>query len=297
MLQFIAAAACVAVLTACGGGAKTPAAVVVPQPDYKLTETVVGSGLTAAAGDTVTFHYVGYLYDSTKADGKGTKIQSSVDAGAPKTGTVGVGALPGGSLPVSPGWDQALLGMRPGGKRTVVLPANLAFGAYAIPKSDPTSPSTSTGILADIKANSPLVYDFEMINVTKAVIIPSEPPPTTLTTIDQTVGTGTAVVSGKTVTVRYAGYLYDGTRANRKGAKFDDNLGASDAVLTVAVGGAGTITGFNTGIIGMQVGGTRTVIIPPSLGYGATAQGAGKYGIGIPANSTLVFDITLVSIQ
>jgi FKBP-type peptidyl-prolyl cis-trans isomerase len=59
----------------------------------------------------------------------------------------------------------------------------------------------------------------------------------------------------------------------------------------VAVGGAGTIVGFNTGIIGMQVGGTRTVIIPPSLGYGATAQDK------IPANSTLVFDITLVAIQ
>jgi peptidylprolyl isomerase len=136
-----------------------------------------------------------------------------------------------------------------------------------------------------------------MINVTKAVTIPNVPPPTTLTTTDTTVGTGTAVVNGKTVTVRYAGYLYDGTRANRKGPKFDDNLGTSDAVLTVTVGGTGTITGFSTGIIGMQVGGTRTVIIPPSLGYGATAQGAGKYGIPIPANSTLVFDITLVSIQ
>lgn len=290
-LQFIAAAACLVVLTACGGGAKTTTAVVAPQPDYKLTTTVVGTGLTAETGDTVSFHYVGYLYDSTKTDGKGAKVESSVDGGNPLTGTVGVGALPTTSLPAA-GWDQALLGMQPGGKRTAVLPANLA---YAGAKRDKV---TLNGIeYPAIPSNSPLVYDYTMISVTKAVTIPNVPPPTVLTTTDVTVGTGTAVVSGKTVTVRYTGWLYDGTRTNRKGAKFDDNQATTDAVLTVAVGGTGTITGFNTGIIGMQVGGTRTVIIPPDLGYGATAQAAGKYGIAIPANSTLVFDITLVSIQ
>jgi peptidylprolyl isomerase len=291
-LQLIAAAACLALLTACGGGTKTTSTnVVPPQPDYKLTTTVVGSGLTAEAGDTVTVHYVGYLYDSTKADGKGSKVESSIDAGTPLTGTVGVGALPSTALPQA-GWDLALLGMQPGGKRTAVLPYNLAYGSAVRDKV------TLNGIeYAAIPTKSALVYDFTMINVTKAVVIPSVPPPTTLTTTDTVVGTGTAVVSGKTVTVRYAGWLYDGTRANRKGPKFDDNLGTSDAVYTVTAGGTGSITGFSTGIIGMQVGGTRTVIIPPDLGYGATAQAAGKYGVGIPANSTLIFEITLVSIQ
>lgn len=284
MLQFIAAAACVAVLTACGGGAKTPTAVVVPQPDYKLTETVVGTGLTAAAGDTVTFHYVGYLYDSTKTDGKGTKILSSVDAGAPKTGTVGVGALPGGSLPVSPGWDQALLGMQPGGKRTVVLPANLAFGAYTIPKSDSTSPSTSTGILADIKANSPLVYDFEMINVTKAVFQP------TTTFTDVKVGTGATAYLNSSVTVTYTGWLYDATKPDFKGTQFDSNVGGTPLAVTV---GTGVVTGFSIGITGMQVGGKRTVIIPPSQGYGLIGTSDGK----IPPNATLVFDIELLSVK
>jgi len=289
-LQFIAAAACVAALTACGGGAKTPKAVVVPQPEYKLTTTAVGSGPTAEAGDTVTFHFVGYVYDATKGDLKGDKVESTVDTGVAYTGTVGVGALPVG-VPAA-GWDQALLGMQAGGKRTAVLPANLAYGANARDKL------TVNGITyAAITANMPMVYDFTMVNVSKAVIIPNVPAPTELKTIDLNLGTGTAVVSGKTVTVRYAGYLYDGTRANFKGAKFDDNLGTSDTPLSVNVGGSGTITGFNTGIIGMQVGGTRTVIIPPSLGYADKAQAAGKYGIGIPANSTLVFDITLVSIQ
>jgi peptidylprolyl isomerase len=286
MLQFIAAAVCVAVLTACGGGGdKTPIIPVVVQPAYKMTETATGSGRAAVSGDLVTFTYVGYLYDSTKTDFKGAKVESSVDLGSTFTGTVGVGAM-------LSGWDQTLLGMQPGTKRTAVLPANLAYGANTRDKQ------SINGIdYAAITANSPMVYDFVMIYVTPQVTIPNQPAPTTLTTSDLTIGTGTAVVSGKTVTVRYTGWLYDGTRSNFKGSKFDDNQTAASPLSTV-VGGTDTIPGFNTGIIGMQVGGTRTVIIPPSLGYGATAQaGSATYGVAIPANSTLVFDITLISIQ
>ena len=286
MLQFFAAAACAVALTACGGGVnKTPTTPAIVQPAFKVTTTATGSGAVVEAGDLVVINYTGYLYDATKADFKGAKVESSVDRQAPASFTVGVGAVP-------TGWDQSLLGMQPGGKVTAIIPGNMAYG------NSTRDATTVNGIsYPAIPAMQPLVYDFEMLNVTKATIITPVPPPTTLKTQDVVVGTGTAVASGKTVTVRYAGYLYDGTRVNLKGAKFDDNLGSSDAVLTVNVGGTGTITGFNTGIIGMQVGGTRTVIIPPDLGYGATAQAAGKYGIGIPANSTLVFDITLVSIQ
>ena len=290
MLQFIVAAACAATLVACGGGDKTPVAVVVAQPDYKLTETKVGTGdLVAASGDSVVIKYNGYLYDANNAANgyRGTKVRSTYDSNTTFTFTVGVGAA--GAAPgmagVGPGWDLALVGMRAGGTRTAILPTNLVLGATAYEALE------INGIkYPAIPANSPMVFDFEMVSVTKAVIIPSEPPPTTLVTTDVTVGTGPAVVTGKTVTVRYTGWLYDGTRANRKGVSFDNNLAATSP-LTVAVGGTGTITGFNTGIIGMQVGGTRTVIIPPALGYGATAQ------TGIPANSTLVFDITLVAIQ
>jgi len=288
-LQLIAAAACLAVLTACGGGAKTPTAVVVPQPDYKLTTTVVGSGLTAETGDTVTFHYEGYLYDSTKTDGKGTKVQSSVATGMPKSGTVGVGILPGGDFPGSAGWDQALLGMQPGGKRTVVLPANLAYGAYSF------DPATVKSLLAAIPANSPMVFDFTMVNVTKAVVIPNTPPPTVTTIVSDSVGTGATAVAGKTVTVTYTGWLYDGTRANRKGAQFDSNV-TSTTPLSFTVG-SGVIAGFSTGVTGMQVGGKRTVIIPPDQGYGDKVQTNSSGVVTIPANSTLVFDIQLLTVN
>ncbi|MHA4868815.1 FKBP-type peptidyl-prolyl cis-trans isomerase [Duganella sp. PWIR1] len=283
MLQFIAVAACAAVLTACGGGAKTPTEVIVPQPDYKLTTTAVGSGLTAEAGDTVVYHSVGYLYDSTKTDGKGTKVQSSVDAGAPLSGTVGVGALPGGNLPVATGWDLALLGMQPGGKRIAVLPASLAFGAYALDKTN-----TNGVIDPAIPVKSPMVVEFTMVNVTKAVTIPSVPPPTVTTITEVAIGTGATATVGKAVTVRYTGWLYDGTRANRKGTQFDSNVGGTALSVTV---GTGVVAGFSTGLTGMQVGGKRTVIIPPDQGYGADVK------TGIPANSTLVFDIELLTVN
>ncbi|WP_373989857.1 FKBP-type peptidyl-prolyl cis-trans isomerase [Duganella sp. BuS-21] len=282
MLQFIAVAACAAVLTACGGGAKTPTVVVVPQPDYKLTTLETGTGLTAATGDTVTVQAVGWLYDATKADLKGAKMDSTIDTGVPVTGTVGVGVLPTISTPAS-GWDQALLGMQPGGKRLAVLPAALAFGA-----NSRAAVTINNITYAAVPANSPLVYEFTMVNVTKAVAIPSVPPPTVTTITEVVVGTGATATVGKAVTVRYTGWLYDGTRVNRKGTQFDSNVGGTALAVTV---GTGVVAGFSTGLTGMQVGGKRTVIIPPDQGYGSTATSA------IPANSTLVFDIELLTVN
>lgn len=285
MLQFIAAAVCVAVLTACGGGKKTTETVAV-QPAFKLTTTAVGSGRVAVAGDLITFKFDGYLYDATKSDFKGSKVESSTDYGGTFTATVGVGALP-------TGWDQSLLGMQPGGKRTAILPASYAYGS--------STRDAVTGKYPAIPADSPMVYDFEMVNVTAGVYIPSVPAPTVTTITEVASGTGDATVaSGQTVTVRYTGWLYDGTRTNFKGTQFDSNTSATDP-LTVAVGatsGSNTvIAGFSTGLIGMKVGGKRTVIIPPDQGYGATVKYDSSGVVTIPANSTLVFDIQLIAIK
>src|SRR3954469_5120779 len=94
MFQFIAAVACVAALTACGGGSKAPVAVVVPQPAFKLTDTVVGTGAEPKAGDTVGVNFPGSLYDATKSDFKGAKAEGSVGTGQPAPPfTVGVGGV------------------------------------------------------------------------------------------------------------------------------------------------------------------------------------------------------------
>ena len=105
-----------------------------------------------------------------------------------------------------------------------------------------------------------------------------------LVSTDEVVGTGATVKVGDSITVKYTGTLDDGT-------VFDstDKQGGQPATFTLAQGQL--IDGWVQGIPGMKVGGKRKLVIPPSLGYGAQANGA------IPANSTLTFEIELVSIN
>jgi peptidylprolyl isomerase len=283
MLQFIAAAVCAAALAACGGGPKDTTVVIPPQPDYKLTETVVGPGsLVAEAGDTVVIKYNGFLYDATKAaaGGRGDKVMSSTDAGGTLTFTLGVGSRAGGV--VTPGWDQALLGMRAGGTRTAILPTSLAFNNSAV-----IAAQTINGVAYPaIPAYAAFVFDFEMVSVTKAVIIPNVPPTGNLEIVDTLIGTGDAAATGKTLTMNYQLYLYDGTRPNRRGALVQS---VTDGSFSFVMGSTGIIAGWNQGVVGMKSGGLRTIQVPPGLGYGATATAS------IPANSTLIFDLHLVS--
>jgi FKBP-type peptidyl-prolyl cis-trans isomerase len=96
---------------------------------------------------------------------------------------------------------------------------------------------------------------------------------------DVTVGNGIEMpaTGNKTVTVNYAGYL-------RNGVMFDDGSNVSFST-------AGLIAGFNEGLRGMKVGGVRQMIIPPALGYGSAGTG------GIPGNSILVFNVTLLGVN
>ncbi|MES2161338.1 MAG: FKBP-type peptidyl-prolyl cis-trans isomerase [Pseudomonadota bacterium] len=285
MFQYIAAVACVAALTACGGGSKAPVAVVVVQPAFKLTDTVVGTGAAPKSGDIVVINFTGYLYDATMADFKGKKVESSVDTGKPASPfTVGLGA-------VVVGWDQSILGVAPvaamkiGGKRTAILPANLVYGAAtrAVPSPNPYG-------YAAIPANSPMVYDFELVDVIPGIVIPNVPPPTTLQKVDTLIGTGATASAGQTITANYALYLYDGTRPpDYRGPQVSSNIGGTSQDFVLVDGKV--ITGWIQGVPGMQVGGKRTLIVPPDLGYGAVAQ------TGIPANSTLIFDIVLVGVK
>jgi len=104
---------------------------------------------------------------------------------------------------------------------------------------------------------------------------------------DTKVGTGAAVKSGDTVTVNYTGWLYvDG----KKTTQFDSSIGK--APFTTQIGVGAVIAGWDQGIVGMKAGGTRTLIIPSDLGYGA--QGAPP---SIPGNATLYFEVQLISIQ
>lgn len=117
------------------------------------------------------------------------------------------------------------------------------------------------------------------------------PSPTSVgvfTTTDLTLGTGATAAVGSRVSATYAGWLYDSSKTTGKGAQFDPGPGPLNFVV-----GAGTlIKGFEQGVVGMKAGGQRRVIIPPELAYGSQSPSP-----SIPSNATLVFDITLTSVQ
>jgi peptidylprolyl isomerase/FKBP-type peptidyl-prolyl cis-trans isomerase FkpA len=101
---------------------------------------------------------------------------------------------------------------------------------------------------------------------------------------DTVVGKGAAAKKGDKVTVNYTGYLTDGK-------KFDSSIGR--APFSFALGGGQVIPGWDQGVVGMKVGGKRTLTIPADLGYGAQGTPDGT----IPPNSTLVFDIEMLKIN
>ena len=105
---------------------------------------------------------------------------------------------------------------------------------------------------------------------------------------DSKVGTGATPKPGQTAVVHYTGWLYqDGA----KGKKFDSSVDRGQP-FQFSLGAKQVIAGWDEGVAGMKVGGKRTLIIPPELGYGA--RGAG--GV-IPPNATLIFDIELLDLK
>ncbi len=143
-LSLIAAASiALAGLTACGAGADTRPAVVAESPAaLTKTDTTLGTGALAATGKSVKVHYTGWLYTTKVPGNKGAQFDTSVGK-TPFQFTLGANG-------VIAGFDQGVNGMKVGGKRTIVIPANLAYGSQSKP---------------GIPANSGLVFDVELIEV------------------------------------------------------------------------------------------------------------------------------------
>ncbi|CBJ38867.1 Peptidyl-prolyl cis-trans isomerase [Ralstonia solanacearum CMR15] len=104
---------------------------------------------------------------------------------------------------------------------------------------------------------------------------------------DVTVGDGAEATAGQYVTVHYTGWLYENGQAGRK---FDSSKDRNDP-FAFPLGAGHVIKGWDEGVQGMKVGGTRKLIIPAELGYGA--RGAG--GV-IPPNATLLFEVDLLEV-
>jgi peptidylprolyl isomerase len=230
-----------------------------PQIEYIEVET--GDGEQPVPGDRVAVHYTGTLED-------GTIFDSSFDRGQPIEFVLGQGQ-------VIPGWEQGIAMMREGGKATLVIPPELAYGPQGAP---PTIPPNAT-----------LTFEVELVQVVAA------PAPLALNEDDYAEtdsglkyfdivdGTGDTPVDGNRVLMEFAAWLEDGTF-----------LGSSQQMgnpLVATLGTGQLFEGWEEGLLTMQEGGTRQLLIPPELGYGE--QGAGGL---IPPNANLIWQVTLVNI-
>jgi peptidylprolyl isomerase len=109
-----------------------------------------------------------------------------------------------------------------------------------------------------------------------------------LTILDTKAGTGAVPKPGQICVMHYTGWLYEN---GAKGAKFDSSVDRGQP-FPFAIGKGQVIAGWDEGVATMKVGGKRTLIIPPGLGYGA--RGAGG---AIPPNATLIFEVELLEVQ
>jgi FKBP-type peptidyl-prolyl cis-trans isomerase FkpA len=120
-------------------------------------------------------------------------------------------------------------------------------------------------------------------------ILPSAP----FSQTDLTVGTGAEAVTGRRLFVNYTGWIYDPLQPQNKGRQFDTSAGRTPLSFVLNATPSQVITGFEQGLVGMRVGGTRRLIIPPNLGFGSTGSAGGT----VPPNATLVFDVELIDVQ
>lgn len=113
---------------------------------------------------------------------------------------------------------------------------------------------------------------------------------TDLVKTDLVVGAGPAIGTGQEAVVHYTGWLYDPSAADNKGKEFDSSR-SRGVPFRFTVGAERVIRGWDQGVVGMQVGGQRRLVIPAFLGYGDRSGGP------IPPGSTLVFDVELLGIE
>jgi len=226
-------------------------------------DEVVGTGKTPEKGGKIKVHYTGTLED-------GTKFDSSHDRGKPIEFALGVGQ-------VIPGWDEGISTMREGGKRKLIIPPELAYGERGAGKVIPP--------------NATLHFNVELIEVSEKFVdsdfsLPGKEEVTEsgLRMIIHKEGNGKIPSAGQTVTVHYTGILEDGTQ-------FDSSHDRSRP-FSFPLGEGKVIKGWDEALALMSKGEKRTLIIPPSIGYGE--RGAGGR---IPPNATLIFEVELIDFK
>ena len=250
-------------LAGCGGGGDTspptaPAPAPAPSLDlpFSIEELEVGDGAVAVEGWLVAIGWSGWLYDANVADHRGEPI-GDAPTDDPTSFRIGSGQ-------VIPGVDQGVSGMAVGGRRSVVVPPDMAFGAAG----------TNT-----IPGNATLLYEFELVAADEAAF----------SATDLVEGDGAVAEAGQSLSVAYRGWLYDLLADENKGELFDSTTAENPFEFTLGVGAV--IEGWDQGVPGMRVGGMRRLVLPHDLAYGTTGNSR------IPAYSTLLFEVELLAIE
>ena len=253
-MRTILTVALIAVLILALGGcskqevAQAPVEIV---PGLTYADSVVGDGAEVMADDFVVVHYTGWLYVEGQ---KGEQFDSSLERGEPI-------AFPLGRSFVIQGWDKGLPGMKVGGKRSLIIEAEMGYGVQGRP---PVIPPNST-----------LFFDIEMVDLPKVdVEVLSE-------------GTGEVAGVGDNISVDYTGWVWEN---GAKGEEFDSSKNAGRP-YNFTLGARMVIPGWDLGLEGMKVGTKARLIIPPVLAYGKRGSGP-----KIPADATLCFEVELMEI-
>lgn len=224
-----------------------------------------GEGAEANPGDEVVVEYAGWLPND--------RLFDTTMGGRPKQVELGSGTL-------VEGLEVGIAGMREGGRRQLVVPPELGYGASGHRRVPP---------------DTPLRYEVHLVEVHDAADAPA--PTSAPTEVDEytttasglkyhdlAAGTGPAPEAGDTMLIHYTGWLAD------SGDEFGTSRGRDPLPVPL---GAGQITaGLEEGLATMKVGGERQLVVPPELAYGEKGSPP-----EIPPDATLVYEVELVGIE
>ena len=235
-----------------------------PPTELLIEDLVVGSGSPVGVGDFLIMDYVGVSYST------GLQFDASWDRGSPFPFELGAGR-------VIQGWDQGIVGMSVGGRRSLTIPPELAYGENGS-GSGSIGPNETLVFVVDLIASVPA-------NLEKPTEDLTSESTTELKTNDISEGSGATVQPGNVVYIHYVGV------SASTGEQFDSSWDRGRSEFIGYISGTGNvIQGLDEGLLGMQVGGRRTVVIPPDLAYGENGAGDGL----IAPNETLIFTVDLL---